>query len=77
MYNVTQTSYLWSPGFWRAVTALRFRGFMKIMFISFVPFSSLLATGVGPSSVTAMQPSLVQFTAPDYSIALNVTGDLL
>ena len=76
-YQVTQMSYLWSSEFRAAATASGFAGPMKFLFVLFVPFSILLAAGVGPSSAIAMQPRLVNFTVPDWRLALNVTPDIL
>ena len=70
-YQVTQMSYLWSPEFRAAVTASGFAGSLKLQFILLVPFSMLLAAGVGPSSAIAMQPRRVNFTVPNSRLALR------
>ncbi|KAL1988865.1 hypothetical protein VTN96DRAFT_6854 [Rasamsonia emersonii] len=76
-YQVTQMSYLWSPEFRAAVTASGWPAFVKVPFLLFVAFSTLLAAAVGLSSAIAMQPRPVNFTLPDYGVALNVTSDIL
>ncbi len=76
-YQVTQMSYLWSSEFRAPVTASGFAGSLKFLFILFVPFSMLLAAGVGPSSAIAMQPRRVNFTVPSSRLALNVPRGVL
>lgn len=76
-YQVTQMSYLWSSEFRAAMTASGFTGSLKSLFMLFVPFSILLAAGVGPSGAIAMQPRRVNFTVPDSRLALNVSHGIL
>lgn len=76
-YQVTAMSYLWSPEYLGALTTPAFGGFMKLVFILFVPFSIILTAAVGPSSAIAMLPRQVNFTLPAIPLALNVTSEIL
>jgi hypothetical protein len=73
-YQINQLSYLWSSEFYAAVTTPSFHGFLRTGFLLFIPFSMLLATGVGPSSAIAMQPRILNFTIPDQLFAFDVNS---
>lgn len=72
-YHTTQMGYLWSPEFRASLTTPGFPLLLKTGFVVFVPASILLASGVGPASAIAMLPRLVNFTIPDYQLALDHT----
>jgi hypothetical protein len=72
-YQISQLNYVWSSEFYATLTTPNFQGFLRTSFVLFIPFSILLATGVGPSSAIAMQPRLVNFTLPDQRVYLNLT----
>jgi hypothetical protein len=71
--QVTTLSYLWSLEFWGSFTSPHLRGRRKIVFLTFVPLSILLATVVGPSLAIALIPRHVDFPAGRTWIWLNIT----
>ncbi|KAF7182459.1 hypothetical protein CNMCM7691_002029 [Aspergillus felis] len=70
-YHTTQVAYLWSPEFRASLTAPGFPLLLKMGFVVFVPASILLASAVGPASAIAMLPRHVNFSIPDYQLALD------
>ncbi|KAF4177465.1 hypothetical protein CNMCM8694_002296 [Aspergillus lentulus] len=70
-YHTTQVGYLWSPEFRASLTTPGFPLLLKMGFVLFVPASILLASAVGPASAIAMLPRHVNFSIPDYQLALD------
>ncbi|KAF4224527.1 hypothetical protein CNMCM8980_007521 [Aspergillus fumigatiaffinis] len=70
-YHTTQVGYLWSPEFRASLTTPGFPLLLKMGFVIFVPASILLAAAVGPASAIAMLPRYVNFSIPDYQLALD------
>jgi hypothetical protein len=71
--SFTQVGYLLSREFRAAVTTRGFPTWLKVGFALFVPSSILLAAGVGPASAIAMLPRQVNYTLPDWPLALNLS----
>jgi len=62
-FQITTLNYLWSLEFWGSLTSPHLRGRRKIVFLTFVPLSILLAASVGPSLAIALIPRHVDFPA--------------
>lgn len=71
--QVTTLSYLWSLELWGSLTSPHLRGRRKIVFLTFVPLSILLAACVGPSLAIALIPRHVDFPAGRTSLWLNIS----
>ena len=72
-FQITTLNYLWSLEFWGSLTSPHLRGRRKIVFLTFVPLSILLAAGVGPSLAIALSPRHVDFPAGRTWLWLNIT----
>ncbi|KAF2265354.1 hypothetical protein CC78DRAFT_600093 [Lojkania enalia] len=59
-------SYLWSLEFWGAVTSPTLLTRRKVVFVALIPFFTLLAVIVGPSSAVAMRPRETLFGPLDH-----------
>lgn len=72
--QITMLSYLWSLEFWGSVTSSVLRGRRKLLFVTFVTFSVLLAAAVGPSLGVAILPRRTEFPAGTTLLWLSATG---
>lgn len=70
-----EISFLWSAEFWGLALSREIRWYKRVVLLSVVIVSALLAVGVGPASAIAMQPRLEDFSAGGTSLWLNATSE--
>lgn len=69
-----EISFLWSAEFWGLVLSREIHWHKRVVLLSVVIVSTLLAVSVGPASAIAMQPRLEDFSAGGSSLWLNATS---
>lgn len=75
--QATKISYLWSLEFAGVVASGWFRWQRKLAFVTIIPLSIVLATGVGPSFAIALTPTLGAYTIGGFDVWMNATEDQL
>lgn len=69
-----EISFLWSAEFWGLAVSREIHWYKRVVLLSVIIVSALLAVSVGPASAIAMQPRLENFSGGGSSLWLNATS---
>ncbi|KAG9606022.1 hypothetical protein KCU77_g532, partial [Aureobasidium melanogenum] len=73
--QITSVSYLWSLEFAGAITSKSFKRTRRLVFLSLIPLSVVLAVGIGPSIAIALTPTLGDFYNGWAEVWINATEE--